>query len=129
MISSLKDAWGWYESVLTLAGDMKRLGERFWNREDWSEALSRDNRFQSVRAIDLQDRARTISDDLDDLAVLLMFSVFEAIVRDQARIDVEDSLPKRLHPAVDHAIKELKEEIESGSFGRVRRPLRGWITI
>jgi hypothetical protein len=34
-------------------------------------------------------------------------------------IDVEDSLPERLHPAVDHAINELKKDIERGSFWRV----------
>jgi hypothetical protein len=91
MISSLDDAWAWYHCVRTLARDMDRLGERFWNREEWAEVLGRDNRFRSVKPIDLQDSAKTISDDLDDLAVLLMVSVFEAMVRDRARIDVENS--------------------------------------
>jgi hypothetical protein len=125
MISSLDDAWRWYHCVRTLAQDMDRLGERFWDREEWAQALGRDNRFRSVKAIDLQAGAKTISDDLDDLAVLLMFSVFEAIVRDRARIDVENSLPTRLHPAVEHAVQELKKDIGIGSFGRVTRAFRG----
>jgi hypothetical protein len=48
-----------------------------------------------------------------------MFSVFEAIVRDRALADVTSSLPEQLHPAVEHAIDELKQDIETGSFGKV----------
>jgi hypothetical protein len=60
-------------------------------------------------------------DDLDDLAVLLMFSVFEAMVRSQAELDVVRSLPKRLHPALADAVEDLKEDLRSGSFGRVTK--------
>jgi hypothetical protein len=119
MISSLRDAWKWYERVRSLAGHMERLGQRFWDRDEWKQALARDNRFQDVESRDLREGAQTILSDLDDLAVLLMFSVFEAIVRDRVSADVTRSLPEQLHPAVDHAIDELKKDIETGSFGRV----------
>jgi hypothetical protein len=119
MISSLDDAWKWYKCARTLAQDMDRLGRRFWNRDEWAGALGLDDRFRSVEATDLRENAKTILDDLDDLGVLLMFSVFEAIVRDRAWTEVAESLPNQLHPAVDHAMKELRKDIESGSFGRV----------
>jgi hypothetical protein len=119
MIASLGDARRWYDRVRTLAKHMERLGERFWDRDEWAEALGLDNVFRDVDADDLRGGARTILEDLDDLGVLLMFSVFEAIVRDRAWIDVMDSLPDTLHPAVEHAINELEKDIKSGSFGRV----------
>jgi hypothetical protein len=105
MISSLDDAWKWYEGVHTLARDMNRLGEKFWDRSEWEGPLGLDNRFRSVTSDDLRGRASTILNDLDDLAVLLMFSVFEEIVRHRAEIDVEHSLPRQLHPAVAVAVK------------------------
>ncbi len=98
---------------------MDRLGRKFWGLEEWAEPLGLDNRFRSVEATDLRENAKIILDDLDDLGVLLMFSVFEANVRDKAWTDVKDSLTKPLHPAVDHAITELRKDIETGSFGRV----------
>jgi hypothetical protein len=48
-----------------------------------------------------------------------MFSVFEALVRHRAWVDIKDSLPGPLHHAVSHAIEELRKDIESGSFGKV----------
>jgi hypothetical protein len=124
MISSLDDAWKWYEGVHTLARDMARLGEKFWNRSEWAEPLGLDNRFRSVTSDDLRDRASTILKDRDDLAVLLLFSVFEAIVPYRVEIDVEHSLPGQLHPAVADAVEELIEEIQNGSFGRVTHRFR-----
>jgi hypothetical protein len=125
MIASLEDAWTWYESVMLLTRHMRRLGERFWNREEWSDALGRDNHFRHVQSAHIRVRVETTLADLDDLGVLLLFSVFEAIVRDQAKLDVRQSLPHSLHPAVDHAINNLIWEIESGSFGKVTEAFKG----
>jgi hypothetical protein len=124
MISSLEDAWKWYEQVRTMAGHMERLGKRFWDREDWAQILGQDDCFRHVESDRLREEARAIRDDLDDLGVLLMFSVFEAIVRDRVLADVATSLPERLHPAVGHAINELKKDIETGSFGKVTEALK-----
>src|SRR5438132_1541200 len=71
MISALEDAWTWYESVRTLTKDMERLGRLFWDRSEWADALTRDNRFRSVTEAEITDRVRTVHDDLDDLGVLL----------------------------------------------------------
>jgi hypothetical protein len=119
MIASLDDAWRWYESVKSLTGDMARLGRRYWNLDEWANALSEDNRFRFVEAPEIEERATRVVNDLDDLGVLLLFSVFEAMVRAKAQLDVKDSLPEQLHPAVGHAIEELLSSIEHGSFGKV----------
>src|SRR5262249_4404984 len=60
-----------------------------------------------------------VLDDLDDLAVLVMFSVFEATVRARAKADVDRETAQMRHPAVLRAVSDLKEAIENGSFGKV----------
>src|SRR5205823_3459550 len=74
---------------------------------------------------DLQEGATTILEDLEDLGVLLLFSVFEARVRDRAWKDIKDSLPSQLHPAVDHALQELQKDIASGRSGKVTQAFQG----
>jgi hypothetical protein len=124
MISSLDDARTWYQCVHTLAKQIDRLGTKYWDRQELALLLSRDNHFRFIEASHLHESASTILQDLDDLAVLLMFSVFEARVRDQAWSDIKDSLPSSLHPAVSHALQELQQDIESGSFGKVTQAFK-----
>jgi hypothetical protein len=57
--------------------------------------------------------------------VLLLFSVFEALVRDQVLADVVNELPQPQQPALRHAVTALKEGIEHGSFFRVLEAYKG----
>jgi glutamine synthetase type III len=70
-------------------------------------------------AVELHDMSRTVSDDLDDLAVLPLFSIFEANVRARATADVNREMALINHVAVKQAVKELKEATASGSFAKV----------
>jgi hypothetical protein len=118
MIQTLDDAWNWYGAVKALAEDMRKLAGK-WDNPELQQVLSRDNRLRERTAGDLMDRAEATLEDLDDLAVLLMFSVFEASVRDRAKADVDRETASIQHPAVLRAVKDLKDAIENGSFGRV----------
>jgi hypothetical protein len=118
MIQSLDDAWEWYLAVRTLALDLSRLAEK-WNDPALEGVLGRDNRLRHRTKEDLLYRAKRILDDLDDLAVLVLFSVFEADVRARASADIERETSSIQHPALLRAIDDLKEAIENGSFGRV----------
>jgi hypothetical protein len=120
MIWSLDDARRWYTAVRTLAYDMKQPAGK-WEKPELQEVLSRDNRLRDRTSAELMDRANAILAGLDDLAVLLLFSVFEATVRDRAKADVDRETASIQHPAVLRlrAVKELKEAIENGSFGRI----------
>ena len=118
MIRSLDDAWKWYGAVRTLAYDMRKLAG-IWDNQELHEVLSRDDRLRGRAAADLMKGANAILDDLDDLAVLVLFSVFEVTVRDRAKADVDRETVSIQHPAVLRAVKDLKEAIENGSFGRV----------
>jgi hypothetical protein len=125
VISSLEDAWDWYRAVRVLTDSMDRLGRRYWESLPWEGELGRDNRLRDLQASDILKKSFAILIDLDDLCILLLFSVFEATVREHVRRDVAVELPELRHPALVTAIKSLNEAIESGSFFRVLDPYKG----
>ncbi len=107
-----------------LALDIRKLAGK-WNDPALETVLGRDNRLRHRTEADLLDRASMILDDLDDLAVLVLFSVFEANVRARASVDVERETSSIQHPAVLRAVNDLKEAIENGSFGKVTGGIQG----
>jgi hypothetical protein len=116
MINSLADAWAWYESAKILTLAMRQLGKRHWDRLPWEGDLGSDNRLRGLKAAEIVEQSSRIIVNLDDLCVLLLFSVFEALVRDRALADVAAEIPPPRHPALQHAIKNLNDNIEHGSF-------------
>ena len=82
MITSLDDAWRWYESTRTLTKGMQRLGVRYWSSMR-SDLLAHDDYFKDVESIAVVNDAEFALENLNDLCVLLLFSVFESRVRDQ----------------------------------------------
>jgi hypothetical protein len=119
MIASLTDAWAWYTSVRELTRSMQTLGAKHWDALPWEGSLGRDNRLRAHQASEIATWSRTALGDLDDLCVLLLFSVFEAIVRERAMTDVAAELPSLRHPALQHAVRTLNEALEHGSFFKV----------
>jgi hypothetical protein len=124
VIASLDDAWDWYQAARASAQTMARLGNRHWNHLPWDGELGRDSRLQELTSAEILDNSETVLDDLDDLCVLLLFSVFEAIVRDRVLADVEAELPAFRHVAIKRAVEEMKEAIEQGSFYKVLEPYK-----
>lgn len=118
MIRSIEDAWAWYEAVRMMARDMIRLA-RNWETPEFQGVVGRDNHLRERNAAELMDRAHAVLEDLNDLAVLLMFSVFEAAVRDRAGAAIDRETALIQHPAVLRAIKDLRDAIENGGFGKV----------
>lgn len=121
MIRTIDDARKWYDSVQLLANLASRLARRYWPEEFASrtlgETLHRDERFRDLEAAELEQLADTVLEDLNHLAVLLIFSVFEAQVRGQALEglgEITPTIPE--HPVLKKAIKEAEDRIESGSF-------------
>ncbi len=124
MIQSLDDAWKWYTAVRRIANDMRHLAG-IWDEPTLEEVLSLHDRLRHRTAADLRDAINTIlgtdEEDLNDLAVLVLFSVFEATVRARAKDGVDRETALIRHPAVLSAIKNLKDSIENGSFAKVRQ--------
>jgi len=119
MISSLDDAWKWYTSAKELTLTMFAMGKKHWNTLPWDGDLGHDDRLRHIEAPEILSWVEIILGDLDDLCVLLLFSVFEAIVRERALADVAAELPTLRHPALQHAVRSLNEALEHGSFYKV----------
>lgn len=124
MIASLTDAWRWYEAARQLVQTMERLGRKHWNDLPWNGDLGRDNHLNELTSAKILDDSQTTLNDLDDLCVLLLFSVFEAIIRERVLAEVEAELPPLRHVAIKRAIDEMKESIEHGSFFKVLEPYK-----
>jgi hypothetical protein len=124
VIASLSDAWHWHDAARLLALRMERLGKKHWNTLPWDGELGRDDRLKDQTSEGILDDSKTVLDDLDDLCVLLLFSVFEAIVRDRVLREVEAELPPLRHAAIRRALQEMKEGIEHGSFFQVLEPYK-----
>lgn len=124
MMTSLEDAWHWCDSVHSLTQMMQRLGRKYWEKLPWEGLLDRDEHLRHADAADISDRSDTVFADLDDLCVLLLFSVFESTVRAKVLADINAELPPLQHPTLLLAIQEAKESIENGSFFRVLEPFK-----
>jgi hypothetical protein len=97
---------------------MRRIAG-LWDVEAIAEVLGHDNRLREITSAELTDKATTGLEDLDDLGVLVLFSVFEATVRARTEADVDREIADLCHPAVLSAVKELKDAIRNGSFGKI----------
>jgi hypothetical protein len=124
VIASLADAWRWYESARRLARTLGRLGEKHWNDLPWDGELGRDNHLKALTSAEILGDSERALDDLDDLCVLLLFSVFEATIRERVLAEVEAELPPLRHVTIKRALDEMKEGIEHGSFFRVLEPYK-----
>ena len=105
---------------------MGRLGEKHWNNLPWDGDLGRDNHLTDLTSAEILTDSQTVLDDLDDLCVLLLFSVFEATIRDRVLAEVEAELPPMRHVAIKRALDEMKEGIEHGSFFKVLDAYKGF---
>ncbi len=123
MITSLEDAWRWYEAARALARTTERL-ERFWDGLPWEGDLGRDNYLRELTAKEIRNSSRAVLDDLDDLCVLLLFSVFEAIIRKRVLAEVDEEWPLLRHVAIKRAVVDMREGIENGSFFKVLEPYK-----
>lgn len=124
MITSLEDAWRWYEHARALARTTQRFAERHWDDLPWDGSLGRDDDLKELTSVELIAQSEAVLGDLDDLGVLLHFSVFESNVRNRVLTEIDGQVPVLQHPALEHAIAELREAIGHGSFFRVLEPYK-----
>lgn len=116
-MKTLDDAWAWYTKNRHLLRLMSRLGGRYWN-ELFPEGsrLGKDDRFRHLEGVEVQRDANTVLDEFDDIAIFVLFSVFEASVRDRVKEDIEAEVTGLQHDALRRAAKRIVQNIEEGSF-------------
>lgn len=124
-MKTLHDAWQWYLDAAKVFRLFGRLGEKHWPIFDWDNpefSLSRDRDFRLLEAVDLTRPAENALAALDDLAVLVIFSVFEGIVRETILDEIGPELLELRHRSLANAAAELTEKVRNGSFFRVLEP-------
>ena len=124
MIRTLDDAWKWYTAVDRLARNIRRMAANYWDRQEVSDILTHDSIFRNRNSAAIQDNANRVLEDLEDLAVMVLFTIFEAEVRSIAQVDVERLRREMSHPAMIIASRDLEDAIRRGSFRKITAAYR-----
>jgi len=88
--------------------------------------LGKDDRFKELDRRKLAKDAKFTLDQMDDLAVLVLFSVFESLVRDLVAAEIKREVSEKsvTHSVLLQAIQDLVHQVEEGSFFRVLGPFK-----
>ncbi len=116
-MKTLAEAWAWYEATKQHAKLVRRLVGHHW------EVLPDDPVFEAGR-VRLLEGATVVQNTLDDLAVVVFFSVFEAIVRQHVLDEIGPEQQLLTHPVLIAAAGDASERVEVGSFARVLEPYK-----
>jgi hypothetical protein len=124
-MTTLEEAWRWYQAAAESLRRVERVGRRYWDEPGVRELLSKDGVLRGLSHEEVEGEAQQAREPLDDLAVLVLFSVFESIVREAVRDQVAEEAEGLRHPALQYAAQEAIGSIEDGSFFRVLEPDKG----
>jgi hypothetical protein len=86
--------------------------------------MGRDTFFRDLEPGGVSREAAFVADQLGDLAVLVLFSMFEASVRESVLAVVRPEAEQLRHPSLRYAAREACLGIEEGSFFRVLEPFK-----
>jgi hypothetical protein len=125
-MNTLADAWNWYCATKQSLGRMRRLGEKHWNSSTLAHTSTRqDDAFRMLEGAEIVDETEVSLKPIDDLAVVVLFSVFESRVRDDLIERMKPQAAVIHDPILSEAANEAVRGVEEGSFfGRVLEPLK-----
>jgi hypothetical protein len=78
--------------------------------------LEKDESFRDLAGPDVSRMVEQVLAEIDDIAIFVLFSFFEAMVRDHVLEDVREEVAALKHPALLRTASRMKENIEEGSF-------------
>jgi hypothetical protein len=122
---NLDDAWNWYVTTRKQLRLFGRLGRKHWDHLPWDGPLGMDDHIKLIESDVIVTDSAFCLGHLDDFAVLILFSVFESIVRDQVLSDVEDEKARLSHALIVKIVENAVQEIEHGSFYQVLEVFKG----
>ncbi|MBY0522660.1 MAG: hypothetical protein K2R98_04655 [Gemmataceae bacterium] len=105
-MNSLDEAWRWYENTYQQLYLMERLARRYWEQLPWEKVLDRDDHFRDLNSSRVEAGAKFSLAHLNDLAVVVLFSVFESIVRAQVLDELAAEEGHLRHRAIRKAVAE-----------------------
>ena len=118
-MNTLDEAWSWYESTRASLILIRRLGGEYWSELPWSGALGGDERFKSLDGPVVVKKSEVALQHLNDLAVLVIFSVFENIVRERVKLQLFNERLNINNPQIQAIVKIACERIEKGDFSLI----------
>jgi hypothetical protein len=125
-MKTLADAWNWYEATWRNLGRMLRLGNKHWDDPSLEGAsIWRDDQFRMLEASEIVAETTASLKPIDDLAVVVLFSVFESQVRDYLTARMKPETEALTDPILKEAATDAMQGVEEGSFyRRVLDPLK-----
>lgn len=114
----MEEAWGWYQETRRQLRLWERMVSRYWDDLPWEGKLGGDDRFRNLDETQLVDASKAALGQIDDLAVLVLFSVFESMIRGRVAAGIRSQMQEK---AVDNAVivlavDEAVRKVEEGSF-------------
>lgn len=123
-MTTLDEAWAWYAAVKEGMSSVGHLA-KYWDELPWGEnvpwvmRVERDNVLRGLKSAETDAGAQRVLSELDDLAVLVLFSVFESNVRDWAETQIKPEADALRHPLLVKAKADVLDLIAEGSFFRI----------
>jgi hypothetical protein len=121
---TLDEAWRWYQDTVQQLQLMQRLARKYWKDLPWPQRLEADDHFRNLEATEVIQGTESSLLPLHDLAVVVLFSVFEAEVRQRVLDEMKGEVDALEHRALILAAEEAQERIAEGSFYRVLQPFK-----
>ncbi len=122
---TLDDAWCWYETTQTHMQIFGRLGFKHWDALPWDGQLGSDDKLRNLDSNTIVEGAKFCLTHLDDFAVLVLFSVFESVVRDRILSEIQDEKVRLSHTMLVRIVDDALQDIEHGSFSRLLDVFKG----
>jgi hypothetical protein len=125
-MTTLADAWNWYQATKRNLARMRRLGEKHWDDPSLTDAsISKDDQFRMLVAPDIVAETTVSLEPIDDLAIVVLFSVFESHVRDYLIELIQPEADRITEPILREAADDATQGVREGSFyRRVLEPLK-----
>jgi hypothetical protein len=125
-MKTLTAAREWWVATKENLARMQHLGKRHWSDASLSDAsIWQDDRFKTLEAARIVAETSASLEPIDDLAVVVLFSVFESQVRDFLSKLMQPHADRITHPILREAARDALRGVEDGSFyRRVLEPLK-----
>ena len=123
-MNTLDDAWRWYEATTGGLGMIARIARKGWNSWGPDSTLGRDDEVRAADPIPLRANAEWALGELNDFAVFVLFSAFEAEIRRWVLDDTRAERAGVTHPALTYWVRQAEAAIEEGSFFRLLDSLK-----
>jgi len=125
-MKTLEEGWKWYEQARSQLRLIKRLASNYWHDLPWEGKLEKDERFKNLDHRQLEEQSQFTLEQMDDLAVLVLFSLFEFQVRDRVASEIKSEVSQKsvTNTVLLHAVEDLIHQVEEGSFFKLLEPFK-----